>query len=750
MAVPAIAAYAATAAAVSAGLVVAGSLAAVAIGTIAALGASYLMSRLNKPDAPASAVNLDAGGGGRTFSVRQPTAPWEVVVGRIKKSGPVVFMHSAPDDGGREDGYFYVQLALAAHPCEHIGDVYLNDELSSAAKFAGFVRFGKNLGAYDQAEDADFLAEIGDDFVGHRGQGITNLAARLKGNAVAFPSGLPNISVILWGINEVYDPRTGLTGWTNNAVLIFAWWKTWDRGMKVAWEDIDEDTLIDSANVADQRIPTTGSIGFTADATTNALTLDAGARALDVGDGVRVSGATLPAGLVAGTTYYAIPADDGAYQLATSVQNSFARTAIDLSSAGTGTLHYHDRAQWKCGGTFTLDQDKDTIRTQLRSAFMGFDVEVGGKWFIHAASPTLPTRTLTHDDLAGAMITRPVRSERDKFNAMKARYIDPAMNWQPTDAPPWINATYVAEDDGEVLWEEVELPFTIDRAQTQQSMKLHMERNRHQRTIEFSAAFTAVPLRPMQGVYVDYARYGWEQEQHRVVGWKLSIPSFQVQVALQEDGPEVNAWSVADEIAMTPAQQAFLPDPSSIPAPATLTVLTPSITFERLSVEWGASPSAMAMEYELEYRTRDAATWTSAGKFGADDAARKHTVEKTTATSFRVRTLSVTPGVSSAWRNSTAPNDPTDVLSPGDGELSWTNVGSDYISIWRDGLFHAQIDVVGASQTQTGLPAGSFQIRTKNLDGNVGNASATVIIAIGGAGDGDDGDGGDDGDDDGE
>jgi hypothetical protein len=748
-AIPAIAAYAASAAAAA---VTTSAVVIAVAGTAAALVASYALQKLNKPDAPGSAVNLDSGGGGRTFTIRQPTAPWEIVVGRVKKGGILAFIHFGTDDGGRENGFVWSQIVVAAHPCEHIGDVYINDELSSAEKFTGFVRINKNLGAVDQEEDADFLSEIGSEFEGHRGQGITNLAVRLKGNAAAFPQGYPNISCILWGVDEIYDPRTGQTGWTNNAVLIYAWWKTWELGQKVAWADIDLDTLIDSANVADQRVLTTGSIGCTANATTNALTLNIGARALDVGDGVRLSGG-VPAGLNANTTYYAIPAADGTYQLASTVANAFTRTALDLADAGTAvTLHYYDRAQWKANGTFTLDQDKATIANQLKSAFMGFDVDVGGVWFIHAAGPTLPTRTIDESVLAGAMTTRPKRSVVDKFNSMKARYIDPAMNWQPTDAPPWTNAVYVAEDGGKVRWEEVEFPFTTDRAQVQQSMKLHMERTRRQRTIEFSADFSAVPLRPMQGVYVDNERYGWSQKQHLVVGWTLSFPSFNVRLALQEDDASVYAWSVADEIAMNAAQNVFLPDASNIPPPATITVLTPSITFEHLSVEWAAAPSAMALEYELEYRTRDVVDWTSAGKFGADDAARKHTVDKTLATDFRVRTLSSTPGVKSTWRESMAPDDPTAVASPSDGELQWTNADADFISIWRDGVFEMQIAVTtapGLDQTQSGLPAGSYQIRSKNADGNVGNASAAVVILVGGADD-DGGDGGDDGDDDGE
>ena len=56
-----------------------------------------------------------APGAGRTQSFRQPLTEHQLVFGRIKVGGPMVFIHSATDDQGRADGYFYAVIALAAH-----------------------------------------------------------------------------------------------------------------------------------------------------------------------------------------------------------------------------------------------------------------------------------------------------------------------------------------------------------------------------------------------------------------------------------------------------------------------------------------------------------------------------------------------------------------------------------------------------------------------------------------------------------
>jgi len=41
-----------------------------------------------------------------------------------------VFIHSATDDQGRADGYFYAVVVLAAHRVQSIGDVWLGDTLA--------------------------------------------------------------------------------------------------------------------------------------------------------------------------------------------------------------------------------------------------------------------------------------------------------------------------------------------------------------------------------------------------------------------------------------------------------------------------------------------------------------------------------------------------------------------------------------------------------------------------------------------
>ena len=71
---------------------------------------------------PGSGFDPRTPGAGRTQSFRQPITEHQIVFGRCRTSGPVVFLHSATDDEGRADGFLHVVVVLAAHRVRAIGE----------------------------------------------------------------------------------------------------------------------------------------------------------------------------------------------------------------------------------------------------------------------------------------------------------------------------------------------------------------------------------------------------------------------------------------------------------------------------------------------------------------------------------------------------------------------------------------------------------------------------------------------------
>ncbi len=108
----------------------------------------------------------------RTQSFRQPIAEHQIVLGRAKVSGPIVFLHSSTDDEGRADGFFHMVVVLAGHRVRSIGDLVLGDKPETDPSFAGLVRVDRHLGHPEQAANGNLIAETGGKWTAdHRGRG---------------------------------------------------------------------------------------------------------------------------------------------------------------------------------------------------------------------------------------------------------------------------------------------------------------------------------------------------------------------------------------------------------------------------------------------------------------------------------------------------------------------------------------------------------------------------------------------------
>lgn len=731
MAIPFIVGYAAASAA---GLIV-GTLAFTVVSSIVSFAVSALMKSATASDAPPMAgAATSQPGAARTTQFTQPTPPHEVVVGRIKKSGPVMFTHSDADDDGRAQGYFYIQIVLAAHHCKAIGDVYIGDDLSTAAQFTDVLSIGKHLGTPTQMEDATFLADLGAGVFGdHWLRGRAHIAVRHKVTRAVFESGVPNHAAILWGADEIYDPRTLTSGWTNNAILVVAWWMIWGEGYTLA--DFDLPQFVAAANVCDERVRVLGvTTTVTASAATDALTLAAGARSLDVGDGVRVSSSvSLPGGLTASTTYYVHPFDDGTIKLCATVADAFAGTGVDITSAGSGTLTltYWDEARYKCNGAFNLESDKREIRDQLLTACGGHAYESGGLWFLHAAAAAVPTVTLDEDDLRDGMVTIPKRSLADRINTARAVFVNPDTGWQPGDAPPRSIAAYLTEDQDEELAVTLRPLFTISGRCIQRLQKIAILENRLQRTVKFPAKLTAMRLRPLDGVYLSIERYTWDQEQHRVMGWSLASDGG-IDLLLQEDSADVYAWDyLTDEVLASDAQGVTLPDPSAIDAPATITVDTPlTPVYSRVEAAISEVLSVWADGYDVEFRSTTLATWSGTER----SATPLVSIVMSEAIDIRAR-AAARNGAASNWATNLAPGIPTSLSVTGGTNLQWTNgSGAAQVQVFQgsaafeDSTLFATETVGASPQTLAVDNDFNYWLRSVNADGNVSNTTAHLVV----------------------
>lgn len=510
------------------------------VGNVAiALASSFVLGAISKaltgkPKQSGSALGTFRD---RTQAVRQPITVRRVIYGKVRVSGPYTFLHST-----NSNQYLNLLLTLSGHPIESIDSVYFDDELipldvngDATGKYAGYVVVKKGLGT--TIGDSNLLSALMANCPGvwtsnHRQSGCGKLYVRLKYSSTIFPNGVPNISAIVKG-KKVYDPRTGLTAWSENAGLCVRDYlanATYGLG-----ESGLNDTLGNaSANVCDENI----------------------------------------------------------------------------SLAGGGTEN-----RYACNGTIDTDQKPKDVIGSLLTAMHGKVAYQGGEWNIYAGSYRTPTVTLDEDDLDGSIKVTTRLSRSQTFNAVKGIYVSGQDFYQPTDFPPITNATYLSEDQGERIWKDIELPFTVTASCAQRIAKIELEKARQQITTVWPCKLTAFQVQAGDVVNLTNIRFGWSAKPFEVTEWKFAIrddngvPRLGIDLFMRETASTAYDWSSGEETTVDPSPNTTLPDPFTVAVPG-----TPSVSEElyettgsagvksKAIVTWGESADAFVDTYQLEHK----------------------------------------------------------------------------------------------------------------------------------------------------
>ncbi len=139
--------------------------------------------------------------------------------------------------------------------------IAVNYQHSRAASYA---RVTKYLGGPAQ-NLAPYLMQVFPTLVtaSDRFAGDACLLVELYASPDAFPTGVPNITALVRGANDIYDPRTGLTGWTDNPALIARDWAYYGFGGNFLADTVRDADVIATANACDVATTFTTPAGST-------------------------------------------------------------------------------------------------------------------------------------------------------------------------------------------------------------------------------------------------------------------------------------------------------------------------------------------------------------------------------------------------------------------------------------------------------------------------------------------------------
>lgn len=554
------AATAAVTGAVVAGITI-GAFGASILGAVVATGVGYgLSSVLGLNRAPkARAATITQTAEDRKQLIRSSVAPRQIVYGRARVSGPIVYATSS----GEDQKYLHLVIPLATHEIDGIDGVWINDIRVGVSEIDGdgnlsqgyfapraippanftqtetfteaFARVRIINGAQTTA-DPFLVGETSDGWGSdHILYGVAYAYVRLIYDQEVFPNGLQNVSFEVRGKRTVYDPRNGLNIFTDNPALIILDYLRSTDGLACSDDEIDFASFITAANLCAELVQITA---------------------------------------------------EGATQ-----------------------------SRYTCDGAFTLDRAPIDVVDEMLTSCAGTLVYVQGQYRLYAGAYDAPSDTLDADDMAGPieLVTKPPR--RELFNGVRGTFVDPTRSWQASEFPPYYDSTFVAED-GEAIWRDAEFPFTTNAVRSHRLAKLMLRRARESLTVRVPVQYKGVRYVPWQMLSVTFADFGWEAKPFRVQSWAFSPDNALIILTLREESAASYAWAYDDLGAVGTAPDTNLVDPFSISAPSGLTVTeTLYVTRDgtgvrsRATLAWVRPGHPFVIGYDVQYRTTNIGDW---------------------------------------------------------------------------------------------------------------------------------------------
>lgn len=353
---------------------------------------------------------------------------------------------------------------------------------------------------------------------------------------------------------------------------------------------------------------------------------------------------------------------------------------------------YHQR-RYTCDGVVSLDSTPASVVDDLVTAAAGAVTYVQGKYRIHAGAYDAPVASFDESDLRDTMSVQARMTRKDLFNAVRGTFVNKERSWEATDFPPITNTTYEAEDGGERIFRDIELPFTIDVHRAQRIAKIHLERARQAVSVTFPCKLTAMDVTVWDVVTLTIADMGWSNKPFRVMSWTLDDTGG-IEMVLQEESSSIYTWAYTDGTTVDSAPNTNLPDPWTVQPPTALTLSSgdnellvgqDGTIVSRIHATWQASTDPHLYRYDVEFKKATDLVWfpfTATTK----DVTEAYIAPVNDGETYDVRVSAVnTLGVRSSWETITGhtvvgkSNPPPDVDTfyvdrqpDGTREFSWT------------------------------------------------------------------------------
>jgi hypothetical protein len=487
-----------------------------------------------------------------TQMIRLSDAPHKFLYGTRLASGLIAYMKTSADHL-----YLYMILVLAAHEVNAIGDIWFNDKPATDYD-SNYYTVTKHLGTDTQAADTTFVSDLAEWTSAHQLKGRAYLAIKLKGNRAIWPTGIPLVRAVVEG-KKVYDPRDGTTAFSNNPALCIRDYLLTAKesgGLGAESTEIDDDYFDVAANICDELI--TVPVGFPDTYAITGATQANPVQITAVGH-TFINGQLIEIDEVVGMTEL----NGNSYYVASAGTDVFSLSGVD----GTGYGAYvsggkaSEPIAFTTQARYTLDGPVDTglqpvdIIKQMLTSCRGAMIYVSGRYRLFAGAYSAPTHTITDSDLRGPFSAIASMARKDLFNGIRGRYPNPDERYQVTDFPPYQDADYVALDNGDVIWRDVEYQYTTDVYRAQRLSKIEVEKSRRGRVVNLPCKLTKMNVSVWDTVTLSLDSCPDISGVYRVESFSFTPDEngLGVDLTLREEGVMDWAWEYTDSVIPEPA-----------------------------------------------------------------------------------------------------------------------------------------------------------------------------------------------------
>lgn len=274
----------------------------------------------------------------------------------------------------------------------------------------------------------------------------------------------------------------------------------------------------------------------------------------------------------------------------------------------------NSQERYTCDGYLDTSQSTMDNLNALLTSCRGILVYSGGEYVLKIDKPESSSFNFTESNIVGEWVIN-TGSKETQFNRITTTFFNPDKKWEEDTAI--IDSSYAVtdvrdtEDNGLLLEQNYELPFTIDVGTVKQISTINFNQSRQQISCEFTAFAEALTVEIGDVVSITHTTPGWTSKLFRVM--KIGLKSNdEVKISCLEYDVSVYSYGT---IAPPPAEvDTNLPNPFDPTAPTNLAIVE-SKHFTGVSehndvlLTWTASSDYLNKGYEVGIKPSGETAW---------------------------------------------------------------------------------------------------------------------------------------------